>query len=52
MIIDAGSVVNKSFTENNITVVGVPACKIKDTGDLSYYHRVCSVYLLRKSIEI
>lgn len=40
MIIGAGSVVNKSFTENNITVVGIPACKIKDTGDLSYYHRV------------
>lgn len=38
VMIGAGSVVNKSFTENNITIVGVPARKIKDTGDP--YHRV------------
>lgn len=36
VMIGAGSVVNKSFTENNITIVGVPARKIKDTGDPYY----------------
>lgn len=35
--IGAGAVVNKSFTEENITIAGVPACKVKDGGDP--YHR-------------
>lgn len=31
--IGANSVVNKSFDEDNITIAGVPARKVKDTGD-------------------
>lgn len=35
--IGAGAVVNKSFMEENITIAGVPARKVKDGGDP--YHR-------------
>lgn len=35
--IGAGAVVNKSFTEENITIAGVLARKVKDGGDP--YHR-------------
>lgn len=31
--IGANSVVNKSFDEDNITIAGIPARKVKDTGD-------------------
>ena len=37
IMIGAGSVVNKDFKEDNITIAGVPARKIKDTGEP--YHR-------------
>ena len=33
IMIGAGSVVNKDFREDNITIAGVPARKIKDTGE-------------------
>ena len=36
--IGAGSVVSKSFEEDNITIVGNPARKIKNTGNI--YKRV------------
>ena len=48
VMIGAGSVVNKSFTENNITIVGVPARKIKDTGDP--YHRMWWISMLGTSL--
>lgn len=33
IVIGANAVVNKSFTEENITIAGVPARKVKDSGD-------------------
>lgn len=37
IMIGANAVVNKSFVEENITIAGVPARKVKDYGDP--YHR-------------
>ena len=37
IVIGANAVVNKSFLEENITIAGVPARKVKDSGDP--YHR-------------
>ena len=37
IMIGANAVVNKSFLEENITIAGVPARKVKDSGDP--YHR-------------
>ena len=33
IVIGANSVVNKSFEENDITIAGIPAKKVKDSGD-------------------
>lgn len=33
VVIGANAVVNKSFTEENITIAGVPAQKVKELGD-------------------
>lgn len=38
--IGANSVVNKSFEENNITIAGIPAKKIKDGGNVSIIARI------------
>lgn len=36
VVIGANAVVNKSFEENNITIAGVPAVKIKNIGNPIY----------------
>mgnify|MGYP001065105101 CR=1 FL=1 len=44
VVIGANAVVNKSFTENGITIAGVPAKKISDNGtdDMEYYKKIKS----------
>lgn len=51
VMIGVGSVVNKSFTENNITIAGIPARKIKNIGN-PYHRELLNLFEITSNYEL